>query len=48
MQEIENLKGEIKTLEYILADVYFEYKHLKNWLLVKELNKKMGIAKKCR
>jgi len=48
MCEIKNLVNEIQLLEDILIDVYNEYKYKEKVLLIKQLNKKMGVVKICQ
>ena len=48
MCEIKNLANEIQLLEDILIDVYNEYKYKEKVLLIKQLNKKMGVVKICQ
>jgi hypothetical protein len=48
MCEIKNLANEIQLLEDILIDVYNEYKYKEKVLLIKQLNKKMGVFKVCQ
>ncbi|MDD3397918.1 MAG: hypothetical protein PHR96_05215 [Clostridia bacterium] len=48
MCEIKNLANEIQLLEDILIDVYNEYKYKEKVLVIKQLNKKMGVVKVCQ